>query len=204
MADTTSFRSSFNGFNREDVVSYISGLMERLRTAEKTNAELQTALEEEAGNRDDLMQERIFLTQDIAELKEKNAALEQSEAELTEQCAALERRCEELEKAFKINENKLGAAMLEAKRFSEMLVKEANDRAGEVYHDAYESVCLSTINAKMIEVKMKELSTDFEQTMGDMRNNMKKLIGSMKTFTDNAKDNGAKFLYQSDFSEEAE
>ncbi|MBQ6066225.1 MAG: hypothetical protein IJK89_05330 [Clostridia bacterium] len=204
MAETTSFRSSINGFNREDVVSYISSVLDKLTSVEKSNAEMQAELEKKSFNCDELMQERIVLSQELSEAKERNSALEQTQAELTERCAALEVRCEELEKACKVNESKLGAAMLEAKRFSEMLVKEANDRAGEVYHEAYESVCVSSANAKEIDAKMKELSVEFDQAMGEMRRNMKKLIAGMKAFSENARDNGAKFLYQSEFSEEAE
>lgn len=191
MADTTSFRSSINGFNREDVVTYISGMLEKLSAAEKKSADF-----------DALTQERDALSQELADLKEKYDALEQSYRALEESSEALSVKCASYEKTLKNNESKLGAAMMEAKRFSEMLVKEANDRAGEVYREAYDSVSESAASAKEIDAKMRELSGEFDRTMGELRRSMKKVIGSMRTFTDNAKENGAKFLYQSEFSGE--
>ena len=226
MAETTSFRSAINGFNREDVVKYISTMLEKLSAAEKENEELQAALEEKTAGYEALMQERVDLSKELSDLKERHEAveqsfneryealeqsynerydaLEQSFKELQESKETLSVKCAGYEKTLKNNESKIGAAMLEAKRFSEMLVKEANDRAGNVYREAYDSVAVSSATAKEIDAKMKELSVEFDRTMGDLRRNMKKLIGSMRTFSDNAKDNGAKFLYQSEFSEEAE
>ena len=47
---------------------------------------------------------------------------------------------------------------------------------------------------------MKALSEEFERTMGSLRKNMNELIDGMDDFNEDIKDNGAKFLYQSEFS----
>ena len=202
MTDTSSFRSAFNGFNREDVVSYISGILEKLTASDKANAELQAVLEQKTGEYDSLYNERNALAQELSVLKAQYASLEQACKTLLDKNEELNDRCAEYAKTAYANELKLGAAMLDAKRFSEMLVKEANDRAGDVYQNAYDSVSRSTESAREIDEKMQALTVDFEQSMGELRRNMGKLIGSMTSFSDSAKDKGAKFLYDSGFSGE--
>ena len=197
MAENTSFRSAFKGFNREDVVGYIAGLMDKIASAEKEAAALKGQLSEketECG----ALREQLEQTQaDHAALEEKYAALEQQSEEL-------ESKCREYDKQARANEEKLGAAMLEAKRFSEMLVQEANDRACEVYRSAYETVSVSADSARAIEAKMKTLSDEFDSAMGDLRRTMRELIGNMSKFKESVQDNGTKYTYHSEFSDNAD
>lgn len=234
MKDNFSFRSSFNGFNREDVVSYISGLMERISDGERETeqlaqkaAELEKALEEMQNNSDAWEQERekwhtrcISLEKDCDTWKERCEALEgqrvgleqersdahsdweQERVEMRARIESLERQLNECDRHTKNNEVKLGAAMLEAKRFSEMLVKEANDRAGAVYQNASICVTDSTSNAEKLRDQMKALSFEFTKTMGSVMSDMNGLIEAMSSFNNDLRDNGAKFLYESEFTGE--
>ena len=200
MTDNVSFRSSFNGFNREDVVGYIAGLMEKIKDAE-------TKAEERGRQAEEKTRDAQALRQQIEELEKKNrqlsdrcAEVEERSAELSERIGIMERRLSESDKASKNNEEQLGAAMLDAKRFSEMLVKEANDRAGEVYHRAELAVTASASEAGRITEQMRHLSAEFEKNMGDMQEHMADLLEIMAAFKASARDNGAEFLYQTEFS----
>ena len=100
MADNYSFRSSVNGFNRNDVMAFVEKILEESeKQKEKINS-----LEQE--------------------VEKKNTEIEQLKAELNDNSG----KCDTCDIA-KVYEARLGAAMLDAKRFSEVLVKEANDTA---------------------------------------------------------------------------
>ena len=200
MAENSSFRSAFKGFNRDDVVSYIAGLMEKISAGEQ---EAEALLEKVAG----LEREAAAFREQYSALEEERDALagkcerlEQERDEQEKRCAALERRCVEFDNLSKSNEVKLGAAMLEAKRFSEMLVREASDRAGSVYQSARESVSASSAEVREIEKQMKDLSDLFEKTMGEVRRSMRDLSGRMTAFCEETKDYGAKFDSRPSFS----
>ena len=201
MAENTSFRSAFKGFNREDVVGYIAGLMEKITAAEKDAAALQEQLAEKEAECAALKEERDGLQREKDELTDRCAALEREREEQAQHSEELDRKCREYDKASKDSEVKLGAAMLDAKRFSEMLVQEANDRAGAIYKDALDSVTASSEEAKSVEAQMKALSDLFEKSMGELRRNMRDLIGRMAAFSRSAEENSGKYVYRSEFSE---
>ena len=200
MTENVSFRSAFNGFNREDVVGYIAGLMEKIKAGEAEAQELKN----KAGEQEHAVAEWQMKYETLEAEKQRQAdllaALEEKCASQKSRIEALEEQLGESDRRSRNNEVKLGAAMLDAKRFSEMLVQEANDRAGNVYRIAGESVTESTARAKEIKDQMKALSEEFERTMGSLRKNMNELIDGMDDFNEEIKDNGAKFLYQSEFS----
>ena len=200
MEENSSFRTAFKGFNRDDVVSYIAGLMEKISAGEQ---ETEALLEKVAG----LEREAAAFRDQYSALEEERDALagkcerlEQERDEQEKRCAALERRCVEFDNLSKSNEEKLGAAMLDAKRFAEMLVREATDRAGSVYRNAYESVTASSAEVRALEMQMKDLSDLFEKTMGEVRRNMRDLSGRMTAFREETKDYGAKFELRPDIT----
>ena len=201
MAENSSFRSAFMGFNRDDVISYITELMEKISAAEKeADALREKALDLERDSAG--FQERIdALQKERDDLAEDCARLERERDEQTKRSTVLERKCAEFDRLSKSTEVKLGAAMLDAKRFSEMLVQEANDRAGAVYQDAFESLSVSSAEVRGIEKQMKEFSELFEKSMGEARRSIQDLNGRMAAFIEAVKDNGAKFDYRSSFAD---
>lgn len=113
MSDGITFRSSVNGFNRNEVIKYIESL---LKEKEELSFEIKT-----------------LEAQKKAAESELAKALENLEQE-KQKCI----RCDVAQKA----EAKLGAAMLDAKRFSETLVRDAEARTSEVFADASEKPVL--------------------------------------------------------------
>lgn len=121
MSDGITFRSSVNGFNRNEVIKYIESL---LKEKEELSSEIK-ALE----------------AQKKAAESELAKALENLEQE-KQKCS----RCDVAQKA----EVKLGAAMLDAKRFSETLVRDAEARTSEVFSDASEKAGAAVSSAGRI------------------------------------------------------
>lgn len=121
MSDGITFRSSVNGFNRNEVIKYIESL---LKEKEELSSEIKT-----------------LEAQKKAAESELAKALENLEQE-KQKCI----RCDVAQKA----EAKLGAAMLDAKRFSETLVRDAEARTSEVFADASEKAGAAVLSAGRI------------------------------------------------------
>lgn len=121
MSDGITFRSSVNGFNRNEVIKYIELL---LKEKEDLSSEIKT-----------------LEAQKKAAESELATALEILEQE-KQKCS----RCDVAQKA----EAKLGAAMLDAKRFSETLVRDAEARTSEVFSDASEKAGAAVSSAGRI------------------------------------------------------
>lgn len=121
MSDGITFRSSVNGFNRNEVIKYIESL---LKEKEELSSEIKT-----------------LEAQKKAAESELATALEILEQE-KQKCS----RCDVAQKA----EAKLGAAMLDAKRFSETLVRDAEARTSEVFSDAAEKAGAAVSSAGRI------------------------------------------------------
>ena len=77
MAENSSFRSAFKGFNRDDVIAYISELMERISAGEQEMKALR--------------EHTLTLERDCAGFQERYDALRGERDALKEDCARLER-----------------------------------------------------------------------------------------------------------------
>lgn len=135
MAAPQNFRTSFNGFNREDVVHYLEYLNNKhAAQVNQLNTELEELRARAANDQSQL----------VASLQEECAALsiqlEQAEAEK----AALEERCAQLEATHaptimleeKPTISTLASEELETYRRAERIEREARERAELVYFQA--------------------------------------------------------------------
>ena len=107
MSESIKFRSSVNGFNRNEVISYIENLLKEKERLLREN---------------ELLKAECAAKSDEAEAARKDFADEK-------------KKCDGCDIARKA-EAKLGATMLEAKRFSESLVNDAQSRAKSVFDAA--------------------------------------------------------------------
>ena len=177
MAENYSFRSAVNGFNRNDVISYIEALLE-----EKAALEIRVnALEEEIKTLNDENDTLRTVIVDESEKKETDDKCNQCEIE-------------------KVYEARLGAAMLDAKRFSEILVKEANDKASGLFADAYASADDTSLRAKKISQNVVDINKQFNAAFKALLDNMNALGASLEGFKKEVKASGAKFDYKTDFA----
>ncbi len=114
MSDKIKFRSSVNGFNRSEVISYIEGILrekEELSAAKKRLSEENSRLK--------------------AECDAKSGEAENAKKELEYE----KRKCGGCSISRKAEE-KLGAAMFEAKRFSDTLINDAKKRSALMLESA--------------------------------------------------------------------
>lgn len=114
MSDKIKFRSSVNGFNRNEVISYIEGI---LREKEELSAAKERLSEENSRLK--------------AECDAKSGEAENAKKELEYE----KRKCGGCSISRKAEE-KLGAAMFEAKRFSDTLINDAKKRSALMFESA--------------------------------------------------------------------
>ena len=121
MSNAPSFRSSFHGFNRSDVINFIKALMEENAAL---NDEL-AALKNELSDRDSADAARQSESDRLrAELVSCKAEAEAAKAHFSEM------------EAERQNDLMLGRVMRDARRFSDILVQEANEKANGMLDSA--------------------------------------------------------------------
>lgn len=172
MADNYSFRSSVNGFNRNDVMAFVEKILEESeKQKEKINS-----LEQE--------------------IEKKNTEIEQLKAELNDNSG----KCDTCDIA-KVYEARLGAAMLDAKRFSEVLVKEANDTAFNMLSAACETAGSTSKKADEISGEIKNIADSFNESFNKLFEQMSTLGKGLKDFISEIDTNSKQFVYDTDFSD---
>lgn len=172
MSESYSFRSSINGFNRSDVLSYIEEMLNE-------KAELATKISS--------------LEEEVAEIKAHNENLQKAlEVNSEEKCSDCD--------VSKKYEARLGAAMFDAKRFSEILVKEANDKASKLFSDAYVSADVTAAKVQKLSHDIVDINGQFNQSFKMLLDNMNSLAKSLDSFKKDSKESGNKFNYTTDFS----
>ncbi len=121
MADSITFRSSFKGFNRQEVLEYISTILK----------------------------EKEELTAQVNTLAKLSSAKDAEIKELTRQLNIEKSKCDTCDIAKKA-ESSLGAAMLDAKRFSDSLVSDAKEHCATVFDVASVKADKASANAQTI------------------------------------------------------
>ena len=256
MADNFSFRSSINGFNRNDVMIYIESVLRekaelsvRVAALEKEIADIKencvndvnTCKEEALNSKKDSEDTISRLEGEIASLKADNDALKEQVTVLTEKYEGRELEFASEKRAFaareaelanelecarsneavlikekedaivvlnekcatcdiaKVCEARLGAAMLDAKRFSELLVKEANDKAAKLFADAYSTAKTTSDKAGAISQNIAEISKQLDGSFKNILDNMVSLGKNLDSFKADVKLSGEKFDFTTDF-----
>lgn len=159
MSENYSFRSSMNGFNRNDVIAYIDNLIR-----EKTELEEQVAR----------------LREEISGLNSTNDTLRGIIVDETKKGEEVN-KCDECDIA-KVYEARFGAAMLDAKRFSEILVQEANEKVSELFSNACKSADDTLTKAKEISQNIEEITKSFNQSFSALGDNLKAIEESVSAF----------------------
>ncbi len=115
MASAYSFRTAFNGFNREDVVHYL----EYINTK---NANRVAQLESELDN----ARKEVSRLQDLEDLQQRCQTLEQEKADLLQELAQLRQQ----------QEQRSNEAELEAYRRAERMERQARQRTQQLFQQA--------------------------------------------------------------------
>ncbi len=177
MPENFSFRSSMNGFNRNDVITYIDALIQ-----EKQLLEVNLAAKDK----------EIFDLK--AELNALKSSINNSKA------ADDNDKCSECDIA-KVYEARLGAAMLDAKRFSEILVKEANDKAADLFADAFAAVEATSGKASEISRDLSDFNAMFNSSFKLLHENINSLRTKLDGFKGEVEATGGMFNFTTHFDD---
>ncbi len=162
------FRSAFNGFNREDVVQYISYLNAK-HAAEK--AQLDSELEflrnqsrEAASAPDGIMEQQASR---IRELFDQNKALEEALAQARAQIALLEIAAQEKDQAPEAQP--CAEAELEAYRRAERMERVAKEKAERIYHQANGTLAQASTLVETASGQIGQLSEQVMEQLSQLR-----------------------------------
>lgn len=186
MAEKYSFRSSVNGFNRSDVIAYIEKLMSEKLELEKKIEGLEADV--------------IALNSEVEELKTEGDTLRTIIVDENEKAEHAD-KCEECS-VSRVYEARLGAAMLDAKRFSEVLIKEANDKVSSIYasadRDAENTAAKTESIIKEITSVNEQMNVSFNQLLSFLQH----ISSSVTAFSSDLKAKEDAYKYSTDFADE--
>lgn len=181
MAETQTFRSAFNGFNRQDVVSYIEMLnnrhnaernqlntqlqllqesLDRARSNASNVQALSEALRDSDAGRYQAEQALKGMQQEQEELSRKLAQAEQAHAAAQAQSLLLEQTVADLQEqlaAIRERSAQQAQAALMANQKSEQERREAVDRANRLYDTANTALTDATAQVDSASVQVSQL-----------------------------------------------
>ena len=177
MSNSTLFRGKvFGGFNRKDVLAYIEQLQNKL-------AALRTDFDALDSQVRVLQRENAQIPELLKQAEEK-AELEKVNEELCERIRELEagqsRADEEYEKV-KAAEAQLGAAFVDARRYSDEIVSAARDRAADVSKQASDDIALKAEQIRSVAAEADRITLDMRQKMEALSRSISDLSGKMSS-----------------------
>lgn len=185
MSDKYSFRSSMNGFNRSDVINYIEGMItEKVELIKKLS---------------ELENEVSRLEKEVSELKNESDTLRNIITDESQKAEAVN-MCDDCPVSKKY-EARLGAAMLDAKRFSEVLVKEANDKVADTYNNAYNDAEKTYTDTVRLIESINTVNSQMNNSFASLVNNLKNVSVSLDSFKKNIKSNESSYSYPTEFAD---
>ncbi|MBE6791468.1 MAG: hypothetical protein E7535_09820 [Ruminococcaceae bacterium] len=198
--------------------SKLSSLEEKCVSLEEKSASLEEkciSLEKElATEKDDNAQKIAFCESRVTDVKTFEIKIDALEKDLekanaendnlrmllakSQENSAVKDKCAECDLA-RVYEARLGAAMLDAKRFSEILVKEANDKASVLFASASASADSTSVRAKEIASEITAVKNSLVASFNGLLDNMSKLESSLESFKSNVTATGSAYNFSTDF-----
>ena len=173
MTETVTFRSSLGGFNRNEVIAYVGKMIEDNRAMQEKIAELEKA----AAEKD-------------AQIRRKDEML-----------AALQKRVSELE-STRSDVAKIGETMFDARRFSDLIIGEANESAEEMFAAAAASAASTSESATALVNDMETLKSALKSRIEEMIREMTDLKASLASFDDDVA--GVRAQFRAKYAKAAE
>ena len=174
MNDIVFKTKAFGGFKKDEVMSFINGLL-----AEKSNVERQLAnMNAAAASLNQRVRELEYELAAQKELSAKNDELCLENDSLKAELSAMEDIKAENER-MKNMEQQVGAAMLDARLHSDELVKEAREKANNVTKEIYSAIGDTALKIDSLSSDIGEIARNFTKAAeeGELRINV--LTGNM-------------------------
>ena len=186
MAAAQSFRSAFNGFNREDVVHYIEYLNS------KNTAALNQLKSENQNLADEVeaLRKKPDLTEECAQLREECAQLREENQDLQAQVEDLTARIDELVKQLEVAMQApvLADEELEAYRRAEKAERTAREKARQIYCQATGALADATTQVddaaehfKILSQRITDQLSDLQATVERSKNALQGAAATMYT-----------------------
>lgn len=177
--------SFFGGFRREDVLQYveelkgeIAVLSEELRMKTSQISELSEMVDELSGRCEQAKETEEKLTQTTSALEKaemENTALKAENTVLTERFTAIDtEKAEMTRKAEEIraSEAQLGAAFLDARKYSDEIVTAANKKANETQLDASDSIAKQASEVARLSSDVDALAATLTKSIDELHANI--------------------------------
>lgn len=173
--------SVFGGFRREDVLQYveelkgeIAALSEEVKGKTARLDALQEKADELAAVCEQAKETEAKLQETTAALKatrEQNEALQAENAEFTARFAAIDGEKAEIDRKtqeIKLSEAQLGAAFLDARKYSDEIVTAANQKATETQNEASDSIAKQAQEVARLSSDVDILSATLTKSINDL------------------------------------
>ena len=184
--------SVFGGFKKEDVISYVEELKKEIES-------LKADVEKKDGKIGELNSKVLELTDDCAQLEElkketaekseRISALENQNAEIVERLETLSKVSEEYSNAKSVIERnnreieaaqaRLGAAFLDARKYSENLVAAANEKAHAASKTISEDISKQASEIARLSSEVDKISAIFTKSVDELQANISILAQRM-------------------------
>ena len=162
------FRGSvFGGFNKQDVMNYVEQLQNEMASVKQQLKELENQLDAQSAE-----------LERIPELESQLERMQQVEQQNTELMTEVERLSRDSQKAqdeyekVKSAEAQLGAAFVDARRYSDEIITAAKDRAADVSKQASDDIALKA-------EQIRRVASDAERITAEMRAKMESVSRSI-------------------------
>ncbi|MBR0541521.1 MAG: hypothetical protein IJK26_04865 [Clostridia bacterium] len=198
MADQIMRTQVFGGFKKEDVLSYVEQLQKQIEEFKKDLDDKQNKIVELSGEVSRLSSECEQISELKTELEEKNAMLSQAEEEnvdLKVQLASLTEVKDEYEsakqqladsnKAIDDAKAQLGAAFLDARKYSDEIVAAANEQAHKASKSFSEDITKQANEISRLSNELDSLSASFTRSVTELHNNIALLAQKMSATAQN-------------------
>ncbi|MGI6744858.1 MAG: hypothetical protein BWY46_00538 [Firmicutes bacterium ADurb.Bin300] len=214
------FRSSvFGGFNKQDVMAYLAAInaetadlkqrydaaardaeifLKRITELEaevSENASLAAQIDTEKAKSIELENELVRLTKENEMNRASMAVLESEKEKLTQDCEKL-----------KAVESQLGAAMLDARLYSEKLVSQATAKVSEINKETGQAITKTAGKIGALSGNIRELACVFNKALAEVEARIRTLVADMDKSADELNKNNLDFVQNSvtkDFEEAA-
>ena len=192
MASEKIFRSAvFGGFNRSDVISYIEDLRNEISDLQRKYADKETKINELEDKVGDLTekcaslndQEKYNIQCDTVEaLKNENVELNNKVSELQSISDKYDESVSEFElkeQKIKTAEAQLGAAFLDARKYSDEIVSAANVKASDISAKASAEISEQAVEISKLTAEVNAISERFNRSIDELHSSIAALANKM-------------------------
>lgn len=184
--------SMFGGFKKSDVLGYIEELqcnMEEVKRREEKKAQEAEMLAENVAELraelDEVKRKNMALTEKVAAFDSvctENTELKAQAQYLTAQVNGYEQTKQDLQRkseSLKTTEAQLGAAFLDARRYSDEIVAAANQKADEISADVSDSIKAQADEIARLTADVDAISASFARSIEELHANIEELAHKM-------------------------